>query len=119
MVPWLIACDDVRLNILIYCTFRSKAEQDELYARGRTKPGKIVTYAKAGESAHQFGLALDFVPMIEGGKPQWTAPSPLWNRAISLAEKYGLESASKWPKFKEWPHVQFPSWKTYATEYPP
>ena len=26
------------------CTFRSNIEQDELYAQGRTKPGKIVTY---------------------------------------------------------------------------
>src|SRR3989304_316651 len=34
------------------CTYRSPAEQAQLYAQGRTKPGKIVTYAKPGQSKH-------------------------------------------------------------------
>lgn len=31
-------------------TYRSNAEQNELYAQGRTKAGKIVTNAKGGQS---------------------------------------------------------------------
>jgi peptidoglycan L-alanyl-D-glutamate endopeptidase CwlK len=41
---------------------RTVAEQDALYAQGRTKPGKIVTNAKGGQSAHNFGLAVDIGP---------------------------------------------------------
>ena len=38
---------------------RTFAEQDELYAQGRTKPGQIVTQARGGESNHNYGLAAD------------------------------------------------------------
>jgi len=34
---------------------RTWAEQDALYAQGRTAPGKIVTNAKAGQSYHNYG----------------------------------------------------------------
>ena len=40
-------------------TYRSFDEQNHLYAQGRTKPGKIVTYAKGGQSYHNFGLAFE------------------------------------------------------------
>lgn len=36
----------------ITCTYRSNDEQNDLYALGRTKKGKIVTNAKAGQSKH-------------------------------------------------------------------
>ena len=41
---------------------RTKAEQDALYAKGRTAPGKIVTKAKGSSysSQHQWGVAIDF-----------------------------------------------------------
>ncbi|GAA4274961.1 M15 family metallopeptidase [Aquimarina gracilis] len=45
---------------------RTFQEQDDLYAQGRTKPGKIVTNAKAGQSYHNYGLAVDVVPMVNG-----------------------------------------------------
>ena len=35
--------------------------QMAIWAQGRTKPGKIVTNAKGGQSAHNFGIAIDFV----------------------------------------------------------
>lgn len=38
----------------ISITYRSKAEQDTLYAKGRTVPGKIVTNAPGGHSKHEF-----------------------------------------------------------------
>jgi hypothetical protein len=38
-------------------TLRTFQEQEMLYANGRTKPGKIVTKAKPGQSYHNYGLA--------------------------------------------------------------
>ena len=44
-----------------YAGIRSKAEQDALYAQGRTKKGSIVTNAKGSDysSQHQWGIAFD------------------------------------------------------------
>jgi len=41
-------------------TYRTFAESDKLYAQGRTEPGQIISNAKAGQSWHNYGLALDF-----------------------------------------------------------
>ncbi len=109
---WAAKCEAEGLDILVYCTLRTPAEQDALYAQGRTKPGPIVTYAKAGSSAHNFGLALDFVP-LQGGKPLWKGGDH-WKRPIEIAESLGLESASKWLKFKEMPHLQCKDWRQWV-----
>lgn len=53
-------CKKQGLIIKITDCFRSRKEQDDLYAQGRTKPGKIVTNAKFGQSFHNLGLAFDF-----------------------------------------------------------
>ena len=96
--------------LLVTCTYRSPAEQDALYAIGRTKPGRKVTNAKAGESAHNFGLALDFVP-LENGKPVWGEGHDAWRKAGNLAPTYGLEWAGTWTRFREYPHIQVPNWR--------
>lgn len=46
-------------------TFRTHEEQDSLFAQGRTKPGKIVTNAKGGQSIHNYGLAFDIVMLYD------------------------------------------------------
>lgn len=48
------------LHIRITQGLRTIAEQNDLYAQGRTKPGAIVTKAKGGLSFHNYGLAIDF-----------------------------------------------------------
>ena len=49
-------------------TLRTFAEQDALYAQGRTKPGKIVTNAKGSQSYHCYGLAVDIVLLKDKDK---------------------------------------------------
>jgi peptidoglycan LD-endopeptidase CwlK len=61
------------IEILVTSTLRTFEEQAELFAIGRTKPGKKVTNAKAGESWHNFGLAFDVVPLVNG-KAVWDSP---------------------------------------------
>ena len=46
-------------------TLRSFAEQDAIYAQGRTKVGDIVSYAKGGQSFHNYGLATDGVLLLD------------------------------------------------------
>lgn len=100
------------LDVLIYCTYRSRTEQDELYAQGRTIPGKIVTNARAGQSAHNFGLAFDGAPLVHG-RIAWD-DHEAWTTYGHVAAAVGLEWAGTWPSFKEFPHVQHPNWKQVA-----
>ena len=47
------------IEVIITSTYRDSASQNALYAQGRTKPGKVVTRARAGQSYHcLFALAL-------------------------------------------------------------
>ena len=53
----------VRLRITY--SVRTFNEQAALYAQGRTKPGKKVTNANAGQSIHNYGLAFDIVILYD------------------------------------------------------
>ena len=90
--------------------YRDEDEQDSLYAQGRTKPGNIVTNARFGSSAHNFGIAIDFCKDKDvaraGIQPDWNleAYRPLAEEASEL----DLEAAFWWQHFKEGPHIQLP-----------
>lgn len=51
------------LTLRITQGLRTFAEQQAIYNQGRTTPGKIVTWSPAGSSYHNYGLAIDTVPM--------------------------------------------------------
>ena len=86
---------------------RTFAEQDDLYAKGRTKPGAIVTQARGGESNHNYGLAVDLCPFTSD-KPDWNAPMAVWAAIGAAAASHGLEWGGQWKKFLDKPHVQLP-----------
>jgi peptidoglycan LD-endopeptidase CwlK len=111
---FLAACSAAGVDVLVTCTLRSSEEQAQLYAQGRTSPGHIVTDAPAGRSAHNYGLALDVVPMING-KPDWNGKDPVWQQLGELGHAAGLEWAGEpgFP-FPEEPHFQHPNWRSLA-----
>ena len=45
------------IDIIISQTLRTKAEQDVIYAQGRTKPGKIVSNVRYPQSATRQGVS--------------------------------------------------------------
>lgn len=109
---FLDRCKAAGIDVLITCTYRSNDEQAQLYAQGRTAPGKIVTNAKPGQSKHNCTLngqpaaqAFDVVPLLNG-KPEWNAKHPAWATMGSIGEALGLEWAGHWRTFKEMPHFQ-------------
>jgi len=59
-----------------YSGLRSLEEQDKLYQQGRSKPGRIVTNAPAGSSAHNWGCATDWAEFFPGFSGQ-----DIWNKA--------------------------------------
>jgi peptidoglycan L-alanyl-D-glutamate endopeptidase CwlK len=77
------------VEILITSTYRNMESQAALYAMGRTKPGRIVTYAKPGQSWHNFRLAFDWVPIING-KAIWN-DARLLTKCRDIGIKLGLE----------------------------
>jgi RHS repeat-associated protein len=81
--------------------FRTYAEQDALYAQGRTAPGNIVTKAKGGFSNHNFGLAFDTVG-ITNGKLDYNLD---WKSLSILGKSKGFEWGGDW-KFKDMPHFE-------------
>jgi D-alanyl-D-alanine carboxypeptidase len=84
--------------------FRTIAEQDDLYAKGRTKPGKIVTNAKGGESNHNSGLAIDvYIVNCDGTIDLDTVIPP---KVVTIAKQEGLEWGGDWKKFKDYPHFE-------------
>jgi len=110
---FLVASDAAGLDILIYCTYRSPEEQNELYAQGRTKPGRIVTNARGGESFHNHHCAFDFVPLV-AGKPAWN-DTTLYTKAGVIAESVGLEWSGRWKgKLRETAHCQYTGGLTLA-----
>jgi len=95
-------------------TLRTFDEQKALYAQGRTKPGKIVTHAKAGESYHNYGLALDFCLLLNNGKEaSWDRKKDMdkdnikdWDEVVAVFKHYGWEWGGDWNNFKDYPHFQ-------------
>jgi len=101
-------CQTEGIDLLVTSTYRDAEAQEALYAQGRTKPGKIVTNAKPGESYHNWRVAFDVVP-LRHGKPVWNttgSDGELWEQVGTLGESVGLEWAGRWRKFRELPHFQ-------------
>jgi peptidoglycan L-alanyl-D-glutamate endopeptidase CwlK len=99
-------------------TLRTFAEQDGLFAQGRTKPGAIVTKAKGGQSYHNYGLAIDIVLLVDKDKngtfetASWDLKTDFdgdgksdWQEIVAIFKRYGYEWGGDW-KFKDAPHFQ-------------
>ena len=99
-------------------TFRTFAEQDALFAQGRTKPGAIVTKARGGQSYHNFGLAIDIVLLLDKDNngtfetASWDSQTDFdgdgksdWQEVVAIFKRYGYEWGGDW-KFVDMPHFQ-------------
>ncbi|MBY6023419.1 peptidase M15 [Priestia aryabhattai] len=101
------------IDVVITDGFRSFEEQDELYARGRTTEGQIVTYSKGGESYHNYGLAIDFALRVDNGDIIWDMEydgngngKSDWMEVAEIGKKLGFEWGGDWQGFKDYPHFQ-------------
>jgi len=99
---------DQDIWVKLTCGYRSIEEQNRLYARGRTTPGRIVTNARGGCSWHNFGLAADYVFLVNG-KVSWDGP---WEKFGRIARECGLEWGGDWKRFRDRPHVQWRKGRT-------
>lgn len=98
---------------------RTFTEQDALYAQGRTKPGPRVTNSKAGQSYHNFGLAIDFALLYDkdGNGTYETLSWDLmkdfdkdgiadWMEVVDVFEDAGYTWGGRFNSFKDNPHLE-------------
>jgi hypothetical protein len=93
-------CEQKGITLSVVETFRTKAKQAEYFGMGRK-----YTRSPGGRSKHQYGLACDVVPIVNG-LPQWDNKA-LWRTIGMEGEKLGLRWGGRWrrpydPAHFEW-----------------
>ncbi|HEY0159033.1 MAG TPA: M15 family metallopeptidase [Thermoanaerobaculia bacterium] len=101
---FLAAFRGAAFEVRIISGNRTYAQQNAIYAQGRTKPGKIVTNAKGGQSNHNFAIAWDVGIFVNG---KYLPESPFYKAAapVALAATTGVEWGGNWTK-PDRPHYQ-------------
>lgn len=93
------------INVKVIGGTRTYAQQDELYAQGRSRPGKIVTKARGGYSWHNFGMAFDIGIFSPNGQ-HYYGESESYAVCGAIGEALGLEWGGDWD-FVDEPHFQY------------
>lgn len=101
------ALDRRGVQIRVTSGLRTFAEQDALYAQGRTVPGRIVTQARSGQSNHNYGLAVDIAPVVNG-RMDWSVPDATWQIIGEEGRRAGLNWGGDWQGFVDRPHFELP-----------
>jgi peptidoglycan L-alanyl-D-glutamate endopeptidase CwlK len=104
------------MQTLITDGLRTFAEQDDLFAQGRTTPGPIVTNARGGQSNHNYGLAVDMYPVINNRVFTDVPPGAsvefrrmfhaIQDVAGEEAERLGLFWGARFSGITDTPHIQ-------------
>lgn len=119
-------------------TLRTFAEQDALYAQGRTRlfdsNGRklgVVTKAKGGQSIHNYGLAFDIV-LLKDTDNNGTFESASWEtnidfdkdgradwmEIVDIFKRHGWVWGGDWKSFKDRPHFEKTFGHTWRTLLP-
>lgn len=93
---------ELGITLRISQGLRTIAEQDALYAQGRTTKGKIVTNAKGGSSYHNYGLAIDLVE-LKGNTVNWNFDYSLLE---PIAARYGIAWGGNFKSIVDKPHFE-------------
>lgn len=83
------ACRKKGIELAYVETYRTHTKQDEY-----KNMGKRYTSSGAGKSKHQYGLAVDVVPIVKG-EAQWNNMA-LWRKIGITGEQLGLRWGGRW-----------------------
>ena len=84
-------CKARGIELAVVETFRTHAKQHEYKSMGRK-----YTNSGAGRSRHQYGLAVDIVPMVDSAAV-WDNAA-LWRKIGTIGERIGLRWGGRWRK---------------------
>lgn len=111
-------CAKKGLKIKITDTLRTQAEQNALYAQGRSKPGSIVTNAKYPQSNHCWGIAFDFCR--NDGRGAFDDSDGFFTKVGQVGKSIGLSWGGDWTSFKDKPHFEYTGfglWRALQSKY--
>lgn len=117
---FLHAAAPFKFSCKIISGTRSYAEQNAVFAQGRTAPGNKVSNAKGGQSNHNFCIAWDvgLFDRVTGkyltGATNAETKAYLDLAALVLPALAGLEWGGNWASFKDLPHYQVATGKKLA-----
>jgi hypothetical protein len=83
------ACRKKGITLAVVETYRTPSKQNEYRSMG-----KKYTRSSGGYSKHQYGLAVDVVPIIDS-KAEWHNTA-LWKKIGAVGEKLGLRWGGRW-----------------------
>lgn len=109
-------CAKKGIYLIITEGYRSKEYQDQLYAKGRTAPGNIVTNAKGSDysSQHQWGIAFDIA--INDNKLLYDTATIKKVAKIAKAKGVGLAWGGDWTNPVDMPHFYLKNWGATTTK---
>lgn len=110
IVTFLKNCYKNGYKVKITECFRTVAEQDALYAKGRTASGSIVTNAKGSSysSQHQWGVAFDICR--NDGKGAYNDTDNWFKKVATIGKACGLGWGGDWKSPVDKPHFYLKDW---------
>lgn len=90
---------DMPFEFRAFETYRTPQRQKRVLEDGASR-------ARMFQSAHQFGLAVDFVPWTDLKRWHWDVEVHWWSVLKGKALKHGLDAPLSWDKA----HVEHPLW---------
>ncbi|MBX2966696.1 MAG: M15 family metallopeptidase [Cyclobacteriaceae bacterium] len=117
VVQLIERCAQKGIELALVETYRTHSKQAEYKGMG-----KAYTRKGAGRSKHQYGLAVDVVPVVNG-EPQWENKA-LWRKIGITGEQLGLRWGGRWrhpydPGHFEWTGGMPPSQLAQGKLYHP
>lgn len=89
VIELIQACKSMGIELAVVESYRTHAKQAEYYAMG-----KKYTSTPGGKSRHQYGLAVDVVPVVDS-VAVWNNPR-LWRKIGMAGERLGLRWGGRW-----------------------
>lgn len=98
----ILNCQEQGIELAVVESYRTIAKQNEYKGMG-----KKYTNSKGGRSKHQYGLAVDLVPIVDS-VAVWDNTS-LWKKIGITGEKLGLRWGGRWRKPYDPGHFEWTS----------
>lgn len=108
---FLAKLEESGIKVSVTSGRRTIAQQNQLYAQGRTLKGDIVTNAKGGQSPHNFGMAIDVCPYDDNGRLWWNAPKSVWLQIGIVGKECGLIWGGDFKSITDFPHFEATNWR--------
>jgi len=99
------AVEGIRTRVV--STLRTCDDQNAIYAKGRTSPGSIISYAQGCRSWHVWGRAADLVVLDDNGAAVWNGADTRYDRLGEMAREIEMRWGGDFPNFRDAGHFEY------------